>query len=263
MNDLIKIDLNEKYEQVVSARDLHKELGILKDFTSWFKQQAERLNLKEDRDFTPFWGESTGGRPSMDFMVLLEIAKHICMASGGEKAWKIRDHFIQVERSWNSPEKVMARAIQISNKLLEESKKENSRLKEAVQEKENLIELQAPKVLFADAVTASKSSVLVGELAKILKQNGVEIGQNRLFGWLREEGYLCKVGENYNLPTQYSMKLGLFEIKKTTINNPDGSSRVTRTPKVTGKGNIYFVNKFLTKEQDGAKYVQYSTDGRF
>ena len=199
----------------------------------------------------------------MDFMVLLEIAKHICMASGGEKAWKIRDHFIQVERSWNSPEKVMARAIQISNKLLEESKKENSRLKEAVQEKENLIELQAPKVLFADAVTASKSSVLVGELAKILKQNGVEIGQNRLFGWLREEGYLCKVGENYNLPTQYSMKLGLFEIKKTTINNPDGSSRVTRTPKVTGKGNIYFVNKFLAKEQDGAKYVQYSTDGRF
>ena len=127
-----------------------------------------------------------------------------------------------------------------------------TRLKEEQQKRiqaEQTIQRQAPKVLFADAVAASKSSVLVGELAKILKQNGVEIGQNRLFGWLRDEGYLCKVGENYNLPTQYSMDLGLFEIKKTTINNPDGSSFVTRTTKTTGKGQIYFVNKFLPSGQ--------------
>jgi anti-repressor protein len=114
-------------------------------------------------------------------------------------------------------------------------------------ELEEKIEDQKPKVLFADAVTTSKSSVLVGELAKILKQNGIEIGQNRLFEWLREEGYLCKAGENYNLPTQYSMELELMEIKKVTINNPDGSSRITRTPKITGKGQVYFVNKFLNK----------------
>jgi anti-repressor protein len=118
-------------------------------------------------------------------------------------------------------------------------------------ELEEKIEDQKPKVLFADAVTTSKSSVLVGELAKILKQNGIEIGQNRLFEWLREEGYLCKAGENYNLPTQYSMELELMEIKKVTINNPDGSSRITRTPKITGKGQVYFVNKFL--EQKGKK----------
>jgi len=111
-------------------------------------------------------------------------------------------------------------------------------------EAEQQIQLDKPKVLFAEAVEVSKSSILIGELAKILKQNGIEIGQNRLFAWMREEGYLCKSGENYNLPSQYSMELGLFEIKKTTINNPDGSVRVTRTTKVTGKGQIYFVNKF-------------------
>ena len=106
------------------------------------------------------------------------------------------------------------------------------------------IEKMKPKALFADAVETSESSVLIGELAKILRQNGVEIGQNRLFQWLRENGYLCRQkGENYNLPTQRAMDLGLFEIKKRTINNPDGSVRVTRTPKVTGKGQIYFVNK--------------------
>lgn len=109
------------------------------------------------------------------------------------------------------------------------------------------IEKMKPKALFADAVETSESSVLIGELAKILRQNGVEIGQNRLFQWLRENGYLCRQkGENYNLPTQRAMDLGLFEIKKRTINNPDGSVRVTRTPKVTGKGQIYFVNKFLS-----------------
>lgn len=116
-------------------------------------------------------------------------------------------------------------------------------------EAEQQIQLDKPKVLFAEAVEVSKSSILIGELAKILKQNGIEIGQNRLFSWMREEGYLCKSGENYNLPTQYSMELGLFEIKKTTINNPDGSVRVTRTTKVTGKGQIYFVNKFRNGEE--------------
>jgi anti-repressor protein len=111
---------------------------------------------------------------------------------------------------------------------------------------EQTVEIQKPKVLFADAVEMSESSILIGELAKILKQNGVEIGQRRLFEWLREKGYLIrKKGEEFNNPTQKSMELGLFEITKRTINNPDGSVRVTRTPKVTGKGQIYFINKFL------------------
>lgn len=104
-----------------------------------------------------------------------------------------------------------------------------------------------PKALFADAVAASHTSILIGELAKILKQNGVDIGQNRLFETLRQQGYLIRRnGTDYNSPTQRAMELGLFEVKESTVSNPDGSVRVTRTTKVTGKGQQYFINKFLT-----------------
>ena len=107
-------------------------------------------------------------------------------------------------------------------------------------------EADKPKVLFADAVATAKTSILVGELAKLIKQNGVDIGQNRLFAWLRENGYLIRRnGTDYNMPTQRSMEQGLFEIKETSITNPDGSIRVNKTPKVTGKGQGYFVNLFL------------------
>ena len=107
-------------------------------------------------------------------------------------------------------------------------------------------EADKPKVLFADAVSASHTSILVGDLAKLLRQNGVQIGQNRLFRFLREKGYLCSNGERYNLPTQRSMDRGWFQVKETTINQPDGSIRVTRTVKVTGKGQQYFINLFLS-----------------
>ena len=108
------------------------------------------------------------------------------------------------------------------------------------------VEADKPKVIFAEAVNASQTSILVGDLAKILKQNGIDIGQNRLFEWLRVNGYLIsRKGNDYNSPTQKSMELELFELKERTINNPDGSIRITKTPKVTGKGQVYFINKFL------------------
>ena len=118
------------------------------------------------------------------------------------------------------------------------------------EEKRLLLEAQTeanrPKVLFADSVAASKTSILVGELAKLLKQNGVDIGQNRLFDWLRSNGYLIRrQGTDYNMPTQRSMELGLFEIKETSITHADGHTSVNKTPKVTGKGQQYFVNAFL------------------
>ena len=105
------------------------------------------------------------------------------------------------------------------------------------------IETDKPKVLFADAVDTSHTSILVGDLAKLISQNGVDIGQKRLFQWLRDNGYLMKVGESRNMPTQRAMEQGLFEVKERTISNPDGSIRITRTTKVTGKGQIYFINK--------------------
>ncbi|MGG3435990.1 phage antirepressor [Bacillus subtilis] len=118
-----------------------------------------------------------------------------------------------------------------------------------MKEQSKQIESMKPKVIFAEAVESSESSVLVGELAKIIQQNGVDIGPNKLFQWLRDNGYLIrKKGESFNLPTQRSMDMGLFEIKKRTVSNLDGSIRTTRTPKVTGKGQIYFVNKFMSSQ---------------
>ena len=132
--------------------------------------------------------------------------------------------------------------------LVEVEEKEQLQLEN--QEKDKVIQLQQPKVLFADAVSASNNSILVGELAKLIKQNVVDIGQNRLFTWMRENGYLIKCkGEDYNIPTQKSMNLRIMEVKKRVINNPDGSTKVTRTVKITGKGQVYFVNKFKSSKQ--------------
>lgn len=142
-----------------------------------------------------------------------------------------------------SDDEIMARALQVAQKTIEKKSRE-------IEEKDKVIQLQQPKVLFADAVSASNNSILVGELAKLIKQNGVDIGQNRLFAWMRENGYLIKrKGEDYNIPTQKSMNLGIMEVKKRVINNPDGSTKVTRTVKITGKGQVYFVNKFKSSKQ--------------
>lgn len=138
-----------------------------------------------------------------------------------------------LEQMINDPELVIGLATK-----LKKQREENDQLI-------NKIEADAPRVLFSKAVESSKRSCLVSELAKILKQNGVEIGQNRLFEWLRSNGYLCQKGAQRNQPTQKSMEMGLFEIKQTTITKPDGSTLVSTTTKVTGKGQIYFVNKFL------------------
>lgn len=142
-----------------------------------------------------------------------------------------------IENTLNNPDYII--------NVLTEYKKEKEQNLLLQQE----VETNKPKVLFADSVAGSDNSILVGELAKILKQNGVDIGQNRLFKWLRNNGYLIKKGgESYNLSTQKSMDLKILDIKKRIINNPDGSSKVSRTPKVTGKGQQYFINKFLAEE---------------
>ena len=130
--------------------------------------------------------------------------------------------------------------IQLATELKNEKQKR-------LQAEQTIVESR-PKVLFADAVTTSSDSILVGELAKLIKQNGINTGQKRLFEWMRNNGFLCKKsGESFNEPTQHSMELGLFELKKTVIQKPDGSSIISKTTKVTGKGQIYFVNKFLSQ----------------
>lgn len=133
-----------------------------------------------------------------------------------------------------SDSELIAKALLVAQKQIEERNKQ--------------IEAMKPKAIFADAVATSKTSILVGDLAKLICQNGYQIGQKRLFEWLRNNGYLIKSGNSYNMPMQRYVEQGLFEVKESNVQNPDGSVRITRTTKVTGKGQVYFVNKFLGKE---------------
>nr|DAX28584.1 MAG TPA: KilAC domain protein [Caudoviricetes sp.] len=134
----------------------------------------------------------------------------------------------------DNPDLIIKMAIR-----LKEEKAKNKELEDKMKENK-------PKVLFADSVETSKNTILIGELAKIIKQNGVDIGQKRLFTWLRDNGFLVKrLGTDYNMPTQKSMELELFEIKETAVTHSDGHISVNKTPKVTGKGQVYFINKFL------------------
>ena len=137
-----------------------------------------------------------------------------------------------------SDEELLARALQVAQRKIEERDK-------LIEQQNRKIELDKPKTVFADAVSASETSILIADLAKIISQNGVKIGQNRLFEWMRNNGYLIKYGNSRNMPTQRAMENGWFEIKESTRQNPDCSVRICRTTKVTGKGQVYFVNKFL------------------
>lgn len=238
MNELITVTLNDSHEPVVSGRQLHEALGVRTRYDNWFSRMTE-YGFTENQDYlvTSIFGHnSNGGRQNkVDHIVKLDMAKEIAMIQRTDKGKQVRTYFIQIEKDYNSPEKIMARALLMADKK--------------VHKLEAQIEADRPKVLFADAVSASKSSCLIGELAKILKQNGIDIGQNKLFQWLRGNSYLIsRRGESWNQPTQKSMQLGLFELKKTNINHADGHTTVNTTTKVTGKGQQYFINKFLNQE---------------
>lgn len=234
MNELIKVTTNENDEQLVSGRDLHEFLEVATEYKKWFSRMSE-YGFSENQDFTRVTQKchTPGGVQNItDHALKLDMAKEISMIQRSEKGKQARQYFLQVERAWNNPEMVVQRALQIQTRKVEALKLENAELK--------------PKALFADAVATSHTSILVGELAKIIKQNGVDIGGTRLFVWLRENGYLIKrKGTDYNMPTQRSMELELFEIKESSHVGSDGVTRITKTPKVTGKGQQYFVNKFL------------------
>lgn len=238
MNELINVTLNENHGPVVSARQLHETLEVKTEYKKWFKRMAE-YGFAENEDYLRVTQKcpTLGGLQDMaDHVLKLDMAKEIAMIQRTEKGKEVRKYFIQVEKDFNSPEKIMARALLMADKK--------------VHKLEAQIEADRPKVLFADAVSASKSSCLIGELAKILKQNGIDIGQNKLFQWLRSNGYLIsRRGDSWNQPTQKSMDLELFELKKTNINHADGHTTTNTTTKVTGKGQQYFVNKFLNQER--------------
>jgi anti-repressor protein len=233
MNELITVNYDNE-QPTVSARELHDFLEVGADFRHWFPRMCE-YGFEEGKDFRTFLTESSGGRPAQDAEITIDMAKELCMLQRNDKGKQARQYFLQLERDWNSPEKVMARALQIAHKRIH-----------TLSEK---IEQDAPKVLFADSVAASHTSILIFDLAKIVKQNGVDMGGKRLFAWMRDNGYLVRrQGTDYNMPTQRSMELGLFEVKETSVTHSDGHISVNKTPKVTGKGQQYFINRLLGEE---------------
>lgn len=239
MNELINVTLNDNHEPVVSGRQLHEALGVNSNYTTWFDRMTDYgFTLNQDYVLLSNFGNQTGrgGHNRVDHIIKLDMAKEIAMIQRTERGKQVRQYFIQVEKDFNSPEKIMARALLMADKK--------------VHQLEAKIEADRPKVLFAEAVSASHSSILVGELAKLLKQNGVDMGGKRLFHWLRTHGYLIKRnGRDRNMPTQKSVEMGLIRVKETSITHADGHITVSKTPLVTGKGQQYFINKFLNQER--------------
>lgn len=239
MQELVKVDLDT---QTVSARELHEQLHIGTKFTTWFERMKE-YGFTEGNEFFPKMGETSesGGRPSIDYEISVDMAKQICMIQRTPEGKAVRQYLLDLEKAWNTPEQVMARALKIANRTIDSLKERNTKL---IEDNERM----KPKEIFADAVSASHTSILIGDLAKLICQNGYKIGQKRLFEWMRDRGYLIKSGNSRNMPLQRFVEQGLFEIKENNVQNPDGSVRITRTTKVTGKGQVYFVNKFMQEE---------------
>lgn len=246
-NDLFELGVKlENGEWVFDAERVAKSLGFTeikngKTYVMWrrINQYLKPFGTNAENKFSPHVAkEDFIPEPAvfkLAFKASNEVAEKFQDWLAVEVLPSIRKHgMYATEELLDNPDLL----IRVATEL----KKERRKRIEA--EKEN--EKNRPKILFAEAVTVSKTSILVGDLAKLIKQNGVDIGAKRLFVWMRNKGYLIKrKGTDYNMPTQYSMDLELFEVKETSISHSDGHISVSKTPKVTGKGQLYFVNKFL------------------
>lgn len=240
MDELVKVNFDT---QTVSARELHEKLNIGTEFAKWFSRMCE-YGFSTENDYSEVIVKndenSKGGRPATDYSISVDMAKQICMIQRTPEGKVVRQYLIDLEKAWNTPEQVFARALKMADEKINSLKEINTSL---IAENKRM----KPKEIFADAVATSHTSILIGDLAKLICQNGYQIGQKRLFEWLRENNFLIKSGSSKNMPQQRYVKQGLFEVKKSNVQNPDGSVRITRTTKVTGKGQIYFVNKFLER----------------
>jgi anti-repressor protein len=238
MNDIVKVNYDNE-QPTVSARELHNGLEVSERFQSWFNRQLQ-YGFEENSDYVGCKEFNTLAKQELqDYQISIDMAKQICMLQRSDKGRQYRQYFLDLEKAWNTPEQVMARALKLADKEIDRLKADNKVLLEDTAR-------MKPKEIFADAVAASSTAILIGELAKLLRQNGIDIGQNRLFDWMRKNGYLIRQkGSAYNTPTQRSADLGILTTKETVIVRSDGSTEVKKTVKVTGKGQQYFINKFL------------------
>lgn len=235
MNELITVNADT---MTVSARDLHKALEIEKRFSAWFETNAQ--GFVEGEDYRGVYlkvqcNQYGGEQELQDYECSLDMAKHICLMSRTEKGKQCRQYLINLEKAWNDPAQVMARALKVADQTI-------AQLSARAEQLEIENKAMQPKAIFADAVSASDTSILVRDLAKIIKQNGKEMGEKRFYKWLREHGYIIKGSTQ---PTQRAMEMGLFEIVERTVQRADMPPIVTSTTKITGKGQQYFINKLL------------------
>ncbi len=244
-NELVPVYTTSTGEKVVYGTDLHRVLEVNTPYRIWAERRISESEAVEGEDFEAVQICTPSGQNMKEHVIQLDAAKEMAMLERNEKGKQVRRYFIQVEKRYKgripagvpTGKQLMALAVLEAQKTIEEQNRTIARM--------------APKEVFADAVAASRSSILIGELAKLLRQNGIDTGEKRLFAWMRQQGYLIsRRGTDYNMPTQRSMEMKLFEVKERTINNPDGSVRITKTTVVTGKGQQYFINKFL-QEQGG------------
>jgi anti-repressor protein len=243
MNELISVSYDNDRPTVL-GRDLHEKLGIKTPYTQWFERMTE-YGFTENVDYMTFHKNVTRAdgtempKPQMNHQLTLDMAKQICMIQRSDLGRQYREYFLEIERKWNDPVTSMARSLVYANRQL-------ASVTGQLEAANRQIEADRPKVVFADAVSASEGSILVREMAKILNQNGVKEvgGEKRLYAWLREHGYLTKS----NQPMQRYMERGLFEVTEGVYQKPDGCPFVSLTTRITGKGQQYFINLFVKEE---------------
>lgn len=249
MSELIPIVTTDEGVQAVMGRSLHAFLEVKTAYKDWFPRMVDYgfsavqdYLLKNERVQDSLGRE----REALNHIVTLDMAKEISMIQRSEKGKQARQYFLECERRAKETvpreltgRELMARALMEADSTIRELEAMSAR--QAAE-----LEAAAPKVLFADAVSASKTSILVGDLAKILRGNGIQVGANRLFAWLRSHGFLVsRKGTDWNMPTQRAMELELFRVKETTVVHSDGHTSLSKTPKITGKGQEYFISRFL------------------
>lgn len=247
-NELVPVYTTSTGEKEVYGTELHRILEVKSHYRDWVKNRLNDIGAIENEDFEGAEILAPSGQTARDHIICLDTAKEMAMLERNEKGKQVRRYFIQIEKKYKSStfgmvptgKQLMALAMMEAQKT--------------IAEQEQTIQRMKPKEIFADAVAASDSTILIGELAKILCQNGVDTGEKRLFHWMRQEGFLIRrKGTDYNMPTQRSMEMMLFEVRERVINKPDGSTMITKTTVVTGKGQQYFTNGLLQNQKQQCK----------
>lgn len=247
MNELIKINTSNPDRPTVLGRDLHEALEVKTAYKDWFPRMCE-YGFTEGKDYCSILSDRSDGlpgKPRTDHQLTIPMAKEICMLQRTEKGKECRQYFIKVEEAWNTPEMIVFRAHQILQAQLDAERTRVLQLQTRIEE-------DAPATQLGYAVTAADDSILVREMAKILRQNGYNTGEQRFYETLRNEGFLIKSGSDRNMPTQRALEMGLFTIKENVHVTPNGSF-TTRTTMVTGKGQSYFVNRYCGKKTEEKK----------